>query len=35
MVVEQRSMGFHVNLPAEGSVFDYMFDFHALRCGKG
>ncbi|GIL68853.1 hypothetical protein Vafri_22075 [Volvox africanus] len=31
VLLEARSMGFHISLPTEGSVFDYMFDFAGLR----
>lgn len=28
---EVTSMGFTISLPAEGSIFDYMFDFDQMR----
>ena len=31
VVSEFHSMGFHIGLPPEGSIFDYMFDFNNLK----
>ena len=31
VLVEHSLMGFHVPLPADGNVFDFMFDFEEMR----
>ena len=31
VLVEHSLMGFHAPLPADGNVFDFMFDFEEMR----
>ena len=30
-LVEMATMGFHIPIPADGTVFDFMFDFDEMR----